>query len=55
VFVYNAKTFERIIPNSIDFEKGEIFIEQVFCDIEVNFDYIYNNTSTSYVLGSKMI
>jgi hypothetical protein len=41
VFIYNAKTFEKINPKTIDLEKGEIVIDQVYCDVEVDFNYCY--------------
>lgn len=55
VFVYNAKTFEKIKPVSIDLEKGEVIIEQEYLDVEVDFDYYYKNGATSCVLGHKLV
>ena len=55
VFVYDAKTFEKINPTSIDLEKGEIVIEQIYKDVEVDFDYCYRNGGTSCYLGRKLI
>ena len=39
VFVYNAKTFDRIKPTNIDLEKGVIAIENAYCDVEIDFQY----------------
>ena len=55
VFVYNAKTFEKIKPLIQDLEKGELVIDQTFLEVEIDFDYYYQNGSTSCVLGRKLI
>lgn len=55
VFVYNAKTYERIIPKSINLEKGEIVIEQKYCDVEVDFEFCYQDQTTACILGRKLI
>ena len=55
VFVYNANTFEKIMPISIDLEKGEIVIEKGYQDVEVDFDYYYLNGAVDCVLGKKLI
>ena len=55
VFVYNAKTFERINPKIIDLGRGEIVIEQSYCDVEVDFYYCYQNPTSSIVIGQKLI
>ena len=55
VFVYDAKTYEKIIPTAIDLEKGKIMIERPFTDVEVDFDYCYQNGGTSCYIGRKLI
>lgn len=55
VFVYNAKTFEKIKPINVDLEKGVITIDQVYCDIEVDFQYEYINDVTIINIGQKLI
>ena len=55
VFVYNAKTFERIMPIITDLEKGKIIIGQEFLDVEVDFDYYYQNGAMNCILGRKLI
>ena len=55
VFVYNAKTYERIIPKSINLEKGEIVIEQKYCDVEVDFEFCYQDQTTACILGRKLV
>lgn len=55
VFIYNAKTFERIMPIITDLEKGKIIIGQEFLDVEVDFDYYYQNGATNCILGRKLI
>ena len=55
VFVYNAKTFEKINPKTIDLGKGEVVIEPSYCDVEVDFYYCYQNPISSVVIGQKLI
>ena len=55
VFVYDAKTYEKIAPVSVDLEKGEIVIDQAFKDVEIDFDYCYQNGSISCYLCRKLI
>ena len=55
VFVYNAKTFEKINPISIDLEKGVIVIDTPYCDVEVDYQYFYNNEVTVMSVGQKLI
>lgn len=55
VFIYNAKTFEKINPKTIDLEKGEIVIDQVYCDVEVDFNYCYQNYTSIVKIGEKLI
>jgi hypothetical protein len=37
VFVYDAKTFDRIKPIKVDLEKGVITLEQPYQDVEVDY------------------
>ena len=55
VFVYDAKTYEKIAPKSVDFKKGEIVIDSEYRNIEVDFNYRYHNKVTSCILGRKLI
>ncbi len=55
VFVYDANTFEKIKPISIDLEKGEIVIEQAYKDVEVDYNFNYRNGATNCKLGQKLI
>ena len=55
VFVYNAKTFEKINPKSIDLEKGVITIDEVYCDVEVDYQYEYTNDVSIINIGQKLI
>ena len=55
VFVYNAKTFEKIQPKSIDLEKGELIIDQPYCDVDIDFDYDYSNGGSVITVGRKLI
>lgn len=55
VFVYDAKTYEKIAPKSVDFKNGEIVIDFEYKDIEVDFNYRYYEKVTSCILGRKLI
>ena len=55
VFVYNAKTYEKLKPTEVDLEKGIVVIDQSYVDVEVDFEYIYNNGASSLIIGQKLI
>ena len=55
VFVYDAKTYEKIAPKSVDFKNGEIVIDFKYKDVEVDFNYRYYEKVTSCILGRKLI
>lgn len=55
LFIYNAKTYERIIPKEVDLEKGEIVIDQTYCDVEIDFNYCYQDSAVACILGRKLI
>ena len=55
VFVYNAKTFEKIKPINVDLEKGVLVIDQNYCDVEVDFQYEYTNDVSVMNIGQKLI
>lgn len=55
VFVYNAKTGERLVPASIDAAMGEVVISEPFVDVEIDFLYEYTNDYTTMQLGQKLI
>lgn len=55
VFVYDAKTYEKIAPKSVDFKNGEIVIDFGYKDVEVDFNYRYYEKVTSCILGRKLI
>ena len=55
IFIYNARTYEKIIPKQIDLENGEIVIDQPYCDVEIDFNYCYQDSATACVLGRKLI
>ena len=54
VFVYDKKTSEKIVPLSIDKEKGEITISKPYQEVLVNFDYLYQNEVQIVRLGEKV-
>ena len=55
VFVYDAKTYEKITPKSIDFKNGKIAIDFQYKDVEIDFNYRYYEKVTSCILGRKLI
>ena len=55
VFVYDAKTFEKIETKNIDLENGVIFIDKPYCDVEVDYQYLYTNDVTVMKLGERLI
>ena len=55
VFVYDAKTYEKFVPESVYFKNGEILIDSEYRNVEVDFNYRYYNKVTSCVLGRKLI
>ena len=55
VFVYNAKTFDRIKPINVDLEKGVITIGDIYSDVEVDFQYEYTNDVAVMNIGQKLI
>ena len=55
VFVYNAKTFEKINPINVDLEKGVLVIDQNYCDVEVDYQYEYTSDVTIMNIGQKLI
>ena len=55
VFVYDAKTFEKIVPIILDLEKGAVVIDDKYRNVEVDYQYYYDNGYTNMVLGQKLI
>ena len=55
VFVCNAKTFEKIKPDTIDLEKGELVISQPYCDVEIDYNYCYRDDTMLIKVGEKLI
>ena len=55
VFVYNAKTFDRINIKESDLEKGVIAIDNAYCDVEVDYQYEYTNDISIMKVGQKLI
>ena len=55
VFVYNAKTYEKIIPIATNLEEGIITISQKFQNVIIDFDYNYYEKTTSCILGRKLV
>ena len=54
VFVYDARSNEKIVPIDMDLEKGVITIEQQFLEVEVDFVFEYRNPSSTITIGQKL-
>ena len=55
VFVYDANTFEKIVPIKLDLQKGAVIIGDKYRNVEVDYQYSYDNGYTNMVLGQKLI
>ena len=55
VFVYDAKTFEKLKILAKDFKKGIIIINKPYCDVDVDYQYYYTSGYTNMKLGQKLI
>ena len=55
VFVYDANTFEKIQPTNIDLENGVIIIDSTYRDVEVDFQYYYQNEVTVMSVGQRLV
>ena len=55
VFVYNAKTYEKLTPKSVDLEKGEIVLDTPYCDVEVDYQFYYTNEVSTMTVGKRLI
>ena len=54
-FVYDAKTYEKLTPKSVDLEKGEIVIDKTYCDVVVDYQYYYTNEFSTMSVGKRLI
>ena len=54
VFVYDANTFERIYPSGFDLEKGAFVIDKSYCNVEVDYQYVYKNDFAVMTIGQKL-
>ena len=55
VFVYSAKTYEKLTPKSVDLEKGEIVLDTPYCDVEVDYQFYYTNEVSIMTVGKRLI
>ena len=55
VFVYDAKTLERLYPAKIDLKEGEVVLVQGYKDVEIDYQYYYDNNATTLQIGQKLI
>ena len=55
VFVYDAKTYEKLTPKSVDLEKGEIVLDTPYCDVEVDYQFYYTNEVSTMTVGKRLI
>ena len=55
VFVYDAKTYEKLTPESVDLEKGEIILSAPYRDVEVDYQFYYTNEVSTMTVGKRLI
>ena len=55
VFVYDAKTYDKIKPISVDLERGVIVLAKNFQDVEIDYQYRYVNDMSIMKIGQKLI
>lgn len=55
VFVYNAKTLERIIPIEIKYFSGKITIDKPYQDVEIDFVYEYKDEFSVCSIGNRLL
>ena len=55
IFVYNAKTYEKLTPKSVDLEKGEIILDVPYQDVEVDYQFYYTNEVSTLTVGRRLI
>ena len=55
VFVYDAKTYEKLTPESVDLEKGEIILDAPYRDVEVDYQFYYANEVSTMIVGKRLI
>ena len=55
VFVYDAKTYDKIKPISVDLERGVIVLAKNFQDVEIDYQYRYINDMSIMKIGQKLI
>ena len=54
VFVYDAQTGQKLRPVSINFQEGELSIKEPYQDVEIDFEFVYNNGYSNLVVGRKL-
>ena len=55
VFVYDAKTYEKLTPESVDLEKGEIVLDTPYRDVEIDYQFYYTNEVSTMIVGKRLI
>ena len=55
VFVYDAKTYEKLTPENVDLEKGEIILDTPYRDVEVDYQFYYTNEISTMTVGKRLI
>ena len=55
VFVYDAETYDKIKPISVDLERGVIVLAKNFQDVEIDYQYRYVNDMSIMKIGQKLI
>ena len=55
VFVYDAKTTERILPLSINYSDGHLKIDKSYQDVEIDFTYEYKDPVSICSIGNHLL
>ena len=56
VFIYDAETGQRIYhPNITQLDKGIIKLHEKYCNVEIDYEYLYENNYTTLTIGQKLI
>ena len=55
VFVYDAETYEKITPYIVNLEQGALVIDDRYKNVEIDYQYYYDNGFTNMIVGQKLI
>ena len=55
VFIYDSKTYQKIKPVEINYEAGEIVVEKPYQQVEIDFNFAYQDGVVNCSIGQKLI